>query len=247
MNLTHEEYIKLVDEVNRLRNEVHLFNVEEISEAALDDLKHKITQYELENPDKISQNSPNYVIAGGVAKGFSKFRHSRRMLSLNDVFSLEELADWQDRWRTYLAKFKPQLAAQTQTDEVEYICEPKLDGLALSLHYENGLLVAAATRGDGFMGELVTDNVRQIRSIPKSIPHLGKIEVRGEVILTRKDFEQLNSDIIAGKKVGRMNQTGPNATFANPRNAAAGTIRQLNSSIVAERNLSFVAYNVFVE
>jgi DNA ligase (NAD+) len=107
--------------------------------------------------------------------------------------------------------------------------------------------MTAATRGDGYVGELVTDNVKQIKNIPKKIDYMGKIEVRGEVFMTKKDFENLNADIKSGKKVGKMGQKGENATFANSRNAAAGTIRQLDSRIVSERNLSFVAYNLFVE
>lgn len=253
--LTQPEYLQLITEVNRLRNEVHLFNVEEISEAALDDLKHKISEYERQNPDQISPNSPNYVVAGGVSEGFQKFTHKRRMLSLTDVFDFEELKDWETRWVDYAQKEGVKLEVPLSRGQTEglgvvnhtYICEPKLDGMAISLHYKNGELVAAATRGDGFVGELVTENVKQIKNIPKKIDFLGKIEVRGEVFMTKKDFDDLNEAIKSSKKVGKMGQTGENATFANSRNVAAGTIRQLDSRIVAERNLSFVAYNLFVE
>jgi DNA ligase (NAD+) len=260
--MNHEEYSKLVREVNRLRDEVHLFNNEEISEGALDDLKHKVTQYEAENPDKISPNSPNYIVSGGVAKGFQKFAHKRRMLSLNDIFSLEELQEWDKRWRTYLDKEAPEVGEQAQqqleysiegvtkdihVDSALYVCEPKLDGLALSLHYKDGVLESAVTRGDGFVGELVTANVMQIRNIPKSIPYQESVEIRGEVFFTLPGFEQLNQDIKDGKKVGKMNQKGEQGMFANPRNAASGTIRQLDSAVVAERNLQFVAYAVLFE
>jgi DNA ligase (NAD+) len=256
--MNHSEYEKLVQEVNRLRDEVHLFNNEEISEAALDDLKHKITQYETAHPNKISTNSPNYKVAGGVAKGFEKYTHKRRMLSLNDIFSLDELKDWDKRWRTYLEKEdtssfelaqadKQRLEGTKKNDEYLYVCEPKLDGLALSLHYEKGELVSAVTRGDGFIGELVTSNVMQIRNIPKTIPYKETVEIRGEVFLTLPGFNELNEDIKAGRKVGRMGKTGEDAMFANPRNAASGTIRQLDSSIVSERNLQFIAYSVFFD
>ena len=260
--LTAAEYLQLITEVNRLRNEVHLFNNEEISEVALDDLKHKISQYEAQNPDKISPNSPNYTIAGGVSAGFEKFSHTRRMLSLTDVFNFEELQDWENRWLDYAQKQGVEIgldmnvaAIKGRHDETQdnknkafdYICEPKLDGMAISLHYENGTLVAAATRGDGFTGELVTENVKQIKNIPKKIDYLGKIEVRGEIFMTKKDFADLNKAIAAGEKVGKMGGKGENAAFANSRNAAAGTIRQLDSRIVAQRNLSFVAYNLYVE
>lgn len=227
-----------------MRNEVHLFSNEEVSEAALDDLKHKITQYEQAHPDKISANSPNYKIAGGVAEKFEKFEHKRRMLSLNDIFDLEELQDWEERWQDFYRKNYTQ--EPSQAVQPKYICEPKIDGLALSLHYQNGQLVSAATRGDGWVGELITENVRQIRNIPKEISDKRLIEVRGEAFITKKDFEQLNENIRSGRQVGRLGKTGEEAIFANPRNAASGTLRQLDSSIVAERNLSFVAYGVWV-
>lgn len=260
--MTYKEYLNLVKEVNRLRNQVHLFSEEEISEVALDDLKHKITIFEKENPAQISPNSPNYVVAGGVAEGFTKFKHTQRMLSLTDIFSPEELADWQQKWQNYLQKEDPEsyntfFPNQNKNQEEDlfstnlseinspkptYICEPKVDGLALSLHFEGGKLVAAATRGDGFEGELVTQNILQIKNIPKEIADKRKLEVRGEVFLAKQDFKDLNTAISEGDKIGKMGKTGPEAVFANPRNAASGTIRQLDSRIVGERNLSFIAY-----
>jgi len=257
--LNEQEYLQLVKEVNRLRNEIHLFNNDEISEAALDDLKHKITEYEKEHPDKISPNSSNYTIAGGILEKFEKYTHKKRMISLTDVFNFEELSDWENRWVDYAKKSEIfptdsefglglELSNDVpQTNKFSYVCEPKLDGLAISLHYDEGELKVAATRGDGFTGELVTENIKQIKNIPKTIPYSGKIEVRGEIFLSKKDFDDLNRDITNGIKVGKMGQTGAGATFANSRNAASGTIRQLDSRIVAERNLSFVAYNLIVE
>jgi DNA ligase (NAD+) len=247
--MTHEEYMQMVSEVNRLRDQVHLFNQEEISEGALDDLKHHITLYETEHPDKVSKNSPNYVISGGVAAGFIKYAHSRRMLSLTDVFDAQELQEWEDRWKKYGEKELglPVESMIAETNHPVYICEPKIDGLAISLIYNEGLLISASTRGDGWIGELVTENVRQIRSIPKEVVEKAKFEVRGEIFITKSDFAQLNKDILEGRKVGRAGKTGEEAIFANPRNAAAGTLRQLDSSIVAQRNLSFIAYNVFFE
>jgi DNA ligase (NAD+) len=260
--LTIDEYLILVDEVNRLRNQVHLFDTEEISEVALDDLKHKITLYEAANPDQISQNSPNYTIAGGVAEKFVKSRHTRRMLSLNDIFNKKELEDWQQRWIDYGVR-NTILEAQENEEidankvknikihgqdvPIHYICEPKIDGLSMSLFYDKGSFVSATTRGDGWTGELVTDNVRQIKAIPKNIDFQGKMEVRGEVFFTKKDFENLNNAILASEKVGKMNQTGTDGLFSNPRNAASGTIRQLDSRIVAERNLSFIAYGCWID
>ena len=240
--LTPDEYQALVREVNRLRTGVHLFDLEEISESALDELKHRLTRFETAHPELISPNSPNYTVAGGVAAGFEKHTHRRRMYSLGDIFDETELAQWRER----LAKTgeKTQL---TLPETLEYVLEPKLDGLALSLTYEAGELVLAATRGDGFEGENVTENVRQIQAVPRRIPEQGRVEVRGEVFLTRADFERLNAAIVRGEKVGKMGKTGPGATFANPRNAASGTLRQLDSGVVRERNLSFVAYGAYRE
>lgn len=272
--MNQEEYKQLVQEVNRLRNSVHLFNIEEISEAALDELKHKITQYEQEHPEQIDPNSPNITIAGGVADGFQKYTHTRRMMSLADIFSFEELKDWQKRWMQHLEKVNPTLAfdfilPQKNFDSInkdankntpnssiahiqpslpiEYIIEPKIDGLALSLHYDKHRLIRAATRGDGFVGEDVTANAMQIQSIPKHIPYPNQVEVRGEVFLTQEEFDSLNQDIIAGKRVGKMGKYGSDSVFANPRNAASGTLRQLDSRIVQERRLSFIAYNVYFD
>lgn len=247
--MTHDEYLKIVAEVNRLRNEIHLFSTEEISEQALDDLKHKISIYESQNPEKISPNSPNYNVAGGVAKGFSKFKHQRRMLSLNDIFDFKELEDWQQRWENYIEKnfYQESQIHPVMEDGIMYVCEPKLDGLAISLHYSNGKLIAAATRGDGFTGELVTENVYQVKNIPKQIEDKRDIEIRGEIFLTKRDFENLNQRIIKGEIPGKMGKYGKDFIFANPRNASSGTIRQLDSRIVHERNLSFVAYGIYIK
>jgi DNA ligase (NAD+) len=260
--LTQDEYLKLVEEVNRLRNQVHLFDTNEISEEALDDLKHKITLYETANPEQISQNSPNYTIAGGVAEKFVKSKHARRMLSLNDIFNQKELEEWQQRWvdngvRNNVFELEEgqelavngvnQIKINGKPESIHYICEPKIDGLSMSLVYENGELVTATTRGDGWTGELVTENVKQIKAIPKNIDYKGKMEVRGEVFFTKKDFENLNKAILGGEKVGKMGQTGVDGLFSNPRNAASGTIRQLDSRIVAERNLSFIAYGCWID
>lgn len=245
--INYKEYKKLVEEVNRLRNEVHLFNNEEISESALDDLKHKITLFEEKYPEKVSSQSPNYKVSGGTLQGFKKFEHKRRMLSLNDIFSEKELQEWQARWQKFIKSNDESWFAEEKENFLEeYYCEPKLDGLAVALHYENGELVNAVTRGDGFVGEDVLENIQFVKSIPKNIPDLRKIEVRGEVFMSKKDFRELNQEISEGKKVGKMGKTGPEAVFANPRNAASGTLRQLNSRILGERNLDFIAYNAFI-
>ena len=238
--MTHPEYLLLINKVNQLRNSLHLFGEEEISEEALDNLKMQITLFENKNPDLVSPNSPNYTIAGGVSDGFTKYTHSKRMLSLNDIFTIEELVDWEQKWQDYATregiKFEP---------NQKYICEPKIDGLAVALHYKNGNLVRAVTRGDGWVGEVVTNNILQINNIPKNIPDMRELEIRGEVFMTKSNFDNLNQRVLAGEIVGKLGKMGQEGIFANPRNVASGTIRQLDSGIVAQRNLSFVAYNVY--
>jgi DNA ligase (NAD+) len=240
--MDHQQYLELIAKVNDYRNQIHLFSDDSISEEVLDGLKHQITLYEAKNPNRIDPNSPNYTIAGGVSEGFQKVTHNRRMLSLNDIFDHEELTDWEQRWQDHASR------EGIKIDESQkYVCEPKIDGLAISLQYENGKLIKAVTRGDGFVGEDVTSNVMQISNIPKKIPDDRKLEVRGEIFITKSDFEKLNSEVLSGQKTGKLGKTGIEGQFANSRNVASGTLRQLDSRIVADRNLSFIAYNLYVE
>jgi DNA ligase (NAD+) len=244
MIMDYKTYLKHIKEINRLRNQIHIFDNDEISESALDDLKHKITIFENNNPDKISKNSPNYTIAGGVLAKFQKHTHKRRMLSLVDMFDLDELKDWQDRIINFQEKFQDNSSMETIA---KFVCEPKIDGMAMSLFYEDGKLIRAVTRGDGWVGELVTENIKQISSIPKEIDFKGLIEVRGEVFFTKTNFIELNKEISSGKVTGKGGKTNEEGLFSNPRNAASGSVRQLNSSIVKDRNLSFIAYNCYIE
>jgi DNA ligase (NAD+) len=197
----------------------------------------QITNWEKKHPYKIDPNSPNYTIAGGIADGFAKVEHVNRMLSLNDIFDNSELLEWEQRWQDYATKNGTEFAKSQK-----YVAEPKIDGLAVSLIYDNGELQRAVTRGDGFVGEDVTNNILQIKSIPKKIPDLRNLEVRGEIFMTKSDFEELNARITKGESTGKMSKTGSEYVFANPRNVASGTIRQLDSNVVADRNLSFIAY-----
>ena len=167
-------------------------------------------------------DSPSQRVGGAVLEAFKKRSHRRPMLSLSNIYSQEELVDFISRIRTMLSG-----------DEVPFSIEPKFDGMALELIYEQGLLVAAITRGDGEVGEDVTENVKKIRSVPLRLSHAPEIlEVRGEVLLFKDDFLKLNKE---QEELGL-------ATFANPRNAAAGSIRQLDSALVARRPLRFFAY-----
>jgi DNA ligase (NAD+) len=219
-----ERLAKLRDEINRQRYNVHVLNKEEISEAALDALKHELTQLEEQYPELITPDSPSQRVAGKPLEGFTKVEHGTRMLSLNDVFSFEELHAWEDRIK--------KLSDQTP----EYYAEIKLDGFAISLVYIDGIFTQAVTRGDGYVGEDVTLNARTIESIPlqltKRIP--GRFEVRGEVYISKANFAALNLE--QAKKGLPL--------FANPRNLGAGSMRQLDPKLAAARRLSFFAYDV---
>lgn len=238
---------KLREEINRHRYLYHVLDKIEISDAALDSLKHELFKLESEFPDLITPDSPTQRVGGEALDKFKKIAHSAPMLSLEDSFSLEEMEEWQKRVQKLVPGRK-----------LDYFCELKLDGLAISLIYENGVLVQGATRGDGKIGEDVTQNVKTIEAIPLNlrIPEKselekigldsrqahkvigaaqnGRIEVRGEAIMTKKAFEKLN----------KIYQEKNKPLLANPRNGAAGSIRQLDSKITAERSLSFFAYSL---
>ena len=239
---------KLKVEINHHRYLYHVLDKPEISDAALDSLKHELDRLEKQFPDLITPDSPTQRIGGKALEKFKKIPHSVSMLSLNDAFSEDELKEWEERLQ--------RLASNRYLD---YYCELKLDGLAVSLIYENGIFIKGATRGNGLIGEDVTQNLRTIEAIPLRIDfeqiektirnkkiesELSKdiyekvksgirktIEVRGEIIMTRKVFEELNK-----------NQT--EQKFANPRNAAAGSIRQLDPRITAARKLDCYIYDL---
>lgn len=200
----------------------------EIPDIEYDRLFRELQQLEAEHPELITPDSPTQRVGGAPLKGFSEVKHEIPMLSLGNVFSEEELSDFDRRVREGLG-----------IDEVIYAAEPKLDGLAISIRYEEGVLVRAATRGDGATGEDVTQNVRTIDAVPLKLygDDFPKVlEVRGEVYMPRDGFAQLND---------RQREKG-DKTFANPRNAAAGSLRQLDSRITAERPLTMYCYGVGV-
>lgn len=238
---------KLRAEISRQRYLIHVLNKDEISEAALDSLKHELVQLELQYPDLITPDSPSQRVAGEPLPGFNKVQHQERMLSLNDVFSFTELEEWQGR----LLKLEEDHPGRLR--ESGYFAEIKLDGFSISLVYENGLLVQGATRGDGYTGEDVTVNVRTIEDIPlrltveEDLPEplrtyanraLSKrFEVRGEVYISKKNFAELNKEQV---KKGLP-------PFANPRNLAAGSMRQLDPRLTASRRLRFLAFSIVGE
>ncbi len=235
-----ERILKLREEINHQRYLVHVLDQSDLSEAALDSLKHELSQIEQEYPELITADSPSQRVAGTPLPGFVKVEHQSRMLSLNDVFTFEELADWEKRIVG--------LVGEETLRQSGYYAEIKLDGFAISLIYQDGALVQAATRGDGFVGEDVTQNARTIESIPLTLKVMGessyvqqalrgRFEVRGEVYIAKRDFEALNA---AQREAGLPE-------FANPRNLGAGSMRQLDAKLTAARKLSFFAYAVVGE
>ena len=203
----------------------HTHDQPEISDAEYDALKRRLSEIESRFPDLKTADSPSEKVGGAVAEGFGKITHEQRMLSLSNAFDPEEVDEFDERIRKYLG-----LGPQAP---LVYTAEPKIDGLSLSLRYEDGQLIYAATRGDGETGENVTENARTITDIPKTLtgaPHV--LEVRGEVYMSHADFAALNAaQAERGDKL-----------FANPRNAAAGSLRQLDPRITAARPLRFFAY-----
>lgn len=218
---------KLKELINDYRYHYHVLDESIMSEAAADSLKHELSQLEEQYPEFITPDSPTQRVAGKPLDKFQKVTHASRMISLADVFSESEIRDWVAR--NY--KLVP------NGTEFTFFTDIKMDGLAMSLHYENGIFKQAVTRGDGLVGEDVTMNVKTIQNIPLKLnldnppEHL---EVRGEVIIFKQDFEKLNQ---MQDKLGEK-------PFANPRNLAAGTIRQLDPRIAASRPLRFMAYDL---
>ena len=248
---------KLREEIDFHRYNYHVLDRETISPAALDSLKNELFRLENEYPDLVTPDSPTQRVAGRPLSKFQKSVHSQPMISLFDAFSEEDMRAWEERNDNYL---KGRGEGRSRAGYKEYYCELKLDGLAINLRYENGLLIQGATRGDGKVGENVTDNIRTINSVPlrlrlpsdKELSALnlnatesrtlsalisgGTIEVRGEAIMAKAVFSALN------KKYGRAGQ----AVLANTRNGVAGSIRQLDSRITAERQLEFYAYDLLL-
>ena len=217
--------------INNYRYHYHVLNESIMSEEAADSLKHELTQLESKYPELVTPDSPTQRIAGGILPGFEQVGHSRRMLSLNDVFSRDEMMTWLNR----LTKLIPET-------KLSFFTDIKMDGLACSLIYIDGILARGISRGNGFVGEDITANIRTIESIPLNLRqtkqyglfNVGQTEIRGEIVMHKQDFERLN----------KQRQKANLPLFANPRNTAAGTIRQLDSGLVASRPLHFRAYDL---
>ena len=251
---------KLGETINYHRYQYHVLDRQEVSDAALDSLKHELYQLEQQYPDLITPDSPTQRVGGQVLEKFEKIKHQSRMLSIEDVFTPDEFVDWyhkisekinqkRNNTPTLHDSITPSLHNPTTPS---LFCMVKLDGLAISLRYEDGLLKTAATRGDGEFGEKITHNIKTIEAVPLRLqelselelkkfginnPSQGEVEIRGEVYFPVKAFEKFNQQMVKeGKPV-----------FANPRNAAAGSLRQLDSRVVAGRGLSFFAWDLVTD
>ena len=226
-----QRIVKLRDLINDYRYHYHVLDESIMSEAAADSLKHELSQLEEQFPDLITPDSPTQRVAGKALSKFAKVQHQTRMISLQDVFDRAEIAAWIQRMKK---------VRQDITEE--FLCDIKMDGLACALIYEDGVLTRAVTRGDGLVGEDVTMNVRTIQNVPLTLranqrfAHFlrGRTEIRGEIVMHKDDFAALN----------QRRRAAGQPEFANPRNLAAGTIRQLDPKLVAERPLHFVGYDI---
>ena len=223
MKQVQEEISKLVSLLNKYSYDYYVEDNPQISDTEYDTLYKQLEKLEENHPEYILENSPTQRVGDRVLDEFEKITHKVPMLSLSNTFSTEDLRDFDAR----ISKLVPD-------HSVEYICELKIDGLAISIKYEDGRLVSAATRGDGSVGEDVTENIKTIFSIPKVLKDNRTFEVWGEVYLPRKSFELLNTERESNNEV----------LFANPRNAAAGSLRQLDSKITAKRRLSAFIYSI---
>ena len=219
--MTNNEYILNVNKLIDWAKAYYVYDNPIASDEEYDILSRQCLAYEQENPELSHPNSPNKRVGGFVLDGFEKASHLSRMWSQEDVFNTKELEEWIKR-------------AEKVNTNLEFYCEPKFDGASLNLIYENGLLKQAITRGDGSVGEDVTNNVKTIHSIPLEIKEKSLLEIRGEIVIKKSDFEKINE----------LRAKNNEQLFANPRNAAAGSLRQLDPSVTAKRKLFFNVWGV---
>ena len=215
----NERMKELVELLNRYATEYYTSDNPSVSDSEYDRLYRELVELEKAHPEQVLPDSPTHRVGGKILDGFEKYSHQYPLYSLQDAFSREELDAFDARVRKEL-------------DEVTYICELKIDGLSISLTYEQGIFVAGATRGDGSVGENITENLKRVKDIPLSLSEKIDITVRGECYMPRASFDQVN----------QSRQENGEPEFANPRNAAAGTLRQLDTGVVAKRNLATFLY-----
>ena len=214
-----DRMLELVKLLNQYAHEYYTTDNPSVSDSEYDKLYHELLDLEKQYPEFVQPDSPTHRVGGKVLEGFEKYQHQYPLYSLQDAFSREEL----DAFDTRIRKDFP---------DVSYLCELKIDGLSISLMYERGILVAGATRGDGSVGENITENLKRVKDIPLKLPSEVDMTVRGECYMPRSSFDAVN----------QLRQENGEPEFANPRNAAAGTLRQLDTAIVAKRNLATFLY-----
>ena len=214
-----DRMLELVKLLNQYAHEYYTTDNPSVSDSEYDKLYHELLDLEKQYPEFVQPDSPTHRVGGKVLEGFEKYQHQYPLYSLQDAFSREEL----DAFDTRIRKDFP---------DVRYLCELKIDGLSISLMYEKGILVAGATRGDGSVGENITENLKRVKDIPLKLPSEVDMTVRGECYMPRSSFDAVN----------QLRQENGEPEFANPRNAAAGTLRQLDTAIVAKRNLATFLY-----
>ena len=215
----NERMKELVELLNRYATEYYTSDNPSVSDSEYDRLYRELVELEKAHPDQVLPESPTHRVGGKILDGFEKYSHQYPLYSLQDAFSREELDSFDVRVRKEL-------------DDVTYICELKIDGLSISLTYEQGIFVAGATRGDGSIGENITENLKRVKDIPLALSEKIDITVRGECYMPRASFDQVN----------QSRQENGEPEFANPRNAAAGTLRQLDTAVVSKRNLATFLY-----
>jgi DNA ligase (NAD+) len=225
---------KLRESIEHYRYQYHVLDNLDIPETALDSLKKELVEIEVSFPELVTDDSPSQRVAGKVLAGFKKVTHKIPQWSFNDCFDENEAVDFDKKVKRFLEKDLDQIKNYKPGSEVDYVCELKIDGLKVVLEYEAGILRSAATRGDGKVGEDVTENIRTIESVPLKLKKPINIIVEGEVYLSLKEFKRINQEL---EKKGEE-------VYANPRNLAAGTIRQLDSKVVASRKLSVFVYDI---
>ena len=219
--MTFENYLENIKTLNKYAYHYYVLDDAITTDEVYDILYHEVLFFEEENPSEIQTDSPTQRVGDIVSEGFKKAPHLSRMWSLEDIFNKQDLTKWLEK-------------TEKLSENISFYCEPKFDGASLNLIYDNGELIQAITRGDGVIGEDITQNAKTIRSIPLSIEYQGRLEIRGEVVIFKDEFENINKERSASGE----------SLFANPRNAAAGSLRQLDSKITSSRNLVFLPYGI---
>ena len=213
----------LREELNKLGYNYYVLDNPLVSDYEYDKLFNELKELEINNPELITPDSPTQRI-GGISSGFEEVKHKYRLYSLDNTYNYDELRKWYER------------VTKECGPDIELVCELKIDGLAIALSYKDGIFVRGATRGNGIVGEEITQNLKTVKAIPLKLFEKADLEVRGEIYMPKTSFEKLNDE----------NLKNGEKPFANPRNAAAGSLRQLDSTITAKRDLSMFTYTAII-